>query len=98
MPPATSASTFLPFARQPVPPPWAVVGVTAWGLTLAQRLSANGAAVLVLCRDAAEASALSTTRTQPARAPQVRLPAVVEATADPGRVAGAGAVLLAVPA
>jgi glycerol-3-phosphate dehydrogenase (NAD(P)+) len=76
-----------------------VVGVTAWGLTLAQLLACAGAAVTVLARDGAEAARVRARRTDPARAPAVCLPPTVTVTADPARaLAGAGLVVLAVPA
>lgn len=77
----------------------AVVGVTAWGLTLAQVLAQAGASVAVLARHEPEAGAVRRERTAPARTAVVRLPASVEVFADAGAaLAGAGIVVLAVPA
>ena len=76
----------------------AVVGVTAWGLTLAQQLARAGASASLLARDEDEADLVRLRRTHPRRSTAVRLPADVTVAADPDLVSAADLVLFAVPA
>lgn len=76
-----------------------VVGVTAWGLTLAQLAAQAGASVSLLARDEAEARLVRQCRTHPARTTEVCLPTSVVIEAKPDAVlAHATITLLAVPA
>ncbi len=76
-----------------------VVGVTAWGLTLAQQLACAGTVVCLLARDRDEAEIIRARRTHPQRAAGVCLPPDVRITEDPRcALVGAGLVLFAVPA
>jgi glycerol-3-phosphate dehydrogenase (NAD(P)+) len=76
-----------------------VVGVTAWGLTLAQLAAHCGGHVRLLARDEDEAGIVRRRRTHPARTTEVCLPATVEPTANvDDALAHAGLVILAVPA
>ncbi len=77
---------------------WAVVGVTAWGLTLSQHLACAGLPVTLLARDETEAALVAVHRTHPARTGAVRLPETVTVSADPTTLADAAAVVFAVPA
>jgi glycerol-3-phosphate dehydrogenase (NAD(P)+) len=77
---------------------WAVVGVTAWGLTLTQHLARAGLPVTLLARDEREAAVVAVERTHPARTTSVRLPESVTVSADPAVLGGARAVIFAVPA
>ncbi len=74
----------------------AVVGVTAWGTTLAVHLARRGLPVVLLARTEAEAAALSAARRSP-RLPGVVFPEhLTVATAD-GALPGADLVCFAVP-
>jgi glycerol-3-phosphate dehydrogenase (NAD(P)+) len=76
----------------------AVVGVTAWGLTLAQLFAHAGSAVSLLARDEAEAETVRHRRTEPRRIAAVHLPPQVSVCAVPEEALnGAEAVVLAVP-
>lgn len=75
----------------------AVVGTTAWGTTLAVLLARNGVRTTLLARDAAEAAAIEGDRSNARRLPGVEFPAELDASADPGRLAGAQLVCFVVP-
>jgi glycerol-3-phosphate dehydrogenase (NAD(P)+) len=76
----------------------AVMGAGSWGTTFAQVLCDAGADVLLWCRRAEVASAISETRTNSAYLPGVRLPPSLRATTEPAEaLAGADVVVLAVP-
>jgi glycerol-3-phosphate dehydrogenase (NAD(P)+) len=76
----------------------AVVGVTSWGLALAQLFAFAGSAVTVLARTDDEALTVRGSRTDPARIPDVRLPDSVEVTASAvDAIRGAGIVVFVVP-
>src|SRR5262249_41197055 len=76
----------------------AVVGVTAWGLTLAQLFAHAGSAVSLLARDEEEAETVRHRRTEPRRIAAVRLPPQVSICAAPeDALGGAEVVVLAVP-
>ena len=76
-----------------------VLGVTAWGLTLAQVVAHTGADVRLLARDEDEAELVRQRRTHPRRIAEVRLPPGVRVTAEVGdAVDGAGILIAAVPA
>ena len=62
----------------------AVLGVTAWGLTLAQLLAHAGGDVRLLARSQVEADRVRVRRTDPRRIAEVRLPHSVTMTPDPG--------------
>jgi glycerol-3-phosphate dehydrogenase (NAD(P)+) len=92
-------------AAYPLPAPQSaeervcVVGVTAWGLTLADLFARAGSPVTLLTRDAAECDLVRQRRTDPARIAAVHLPAGVAVTEQPAvALAGATVVVLAVPA
>jgi glycerol-3-phosphate dehydrogenase (NAD(P)+) len=74
------------------------VGVTAWGLTLAQLFARAGSAVCLLARDQGEAAIVRRERTEPRRIADVRLPSVVRVTASPAQAMdGRTIAVLAVP-
>lgn len=76
-----------------------VVGVTAWGLTLAQVAAHGGAHVRLLARDGEEADIVRQHRTHPGRTTDVCLPPTVDCLSATGAaLADSGLVLLAVPA
>jgi glycerol-3-phosphate dehydrogenase (NAD(P)+) len=75
-----------------------VLGVTAWGLTLAQLCAHAGATVCVLARAEDEAELVRVRRTDPRRIAEVRLPPSVRITAAPQEaLAGATVLVVAVP-
>jgi glycerol-3-phosphate dehydrogenase (NAD(P)+) len=77
----------------------AVVGVTAWGLTLSQLFALAGSSVVLLARTEAEAAHVRHRRTDPRRIADVHLPDAVQVTADPrSAVEDASIVIVAVPA
>jgi glycerol-3-phosphate dehydrogenase (NAD(P)+) len=77
----------------------AVVGVTAWGLTLAQLFAHADASVCMLARGEGEAELVRRRRTEPRRIAEVRLPPSVEITDAPDQaLAGATILILVVPA
>ena len=79
--------------------PVAVVGVTAWGLMLAQLFAHAGARVCLLARDEAEAEVVRRRRTEPRRIAAVRLPPNVEITAEQAEaLTDAAVTVIAVPA
>jgi glycerol-3-phosphate dehydrogenase (NAD(P)+) len=87
-----------PPSLRPHPSGVCVVGVTAWGLTLAQLFAGAGGAVCLLARNEGEAETVRRLRTEPRRIAEVRLPASVRVTASPDEASvGAGIAILAVP-
>lgn len=74
-----------------------VVGATAWGTTLAVHLARNGQTVTLLARDAAEASALQSVRTNDRRLPGVIFPERLDVSSDLACVEEAELVCLVVP-
>lgn len=77
----------------------AVIGAGAWGTALAIRLSAAGRDVSLWVRDPARAEAMAVTRWNERLDAPVALPEPVRVTGDAAQaLAGAEAVLLAVPA
>jgi glycerol-3-phosphate dehydrogenase (NAD(P)+) len=77
----------------------AVVGVTSWGLALAQLFAQAGSAVTLLARDEDEAAVVRLRRTDPRRIRSVRLPASVEVSAEPAELLSEATIaILAVPA
>ena len=74
-----------------------VIGAGAFGTALAIRLADGGRQVVLWARDAGAASAMATHRENTARLPGVTLPPQVIPTADVGRAARAGTILLAIP-
>jgi glycerol-3-phosphate dehydrogenase (NAD(P)+) len=77
----------------------AVIGAGAWGTALAIRLAASGRDVSLWARDAARAEAMAVTRWNDRLDAPVALPDSVRVTGDAAEgLAGAKAVLLAVPA
>lgn len=77
----------------------AVVGVTAWGLTLTQHLARAGVAVKLLARDQQEATLVRRHGTHPTRAEAVRLPPETPICADAAEaLSTATIVLMVVPA
>lgn len=76
----------------------AVVGAGAWGTALANAAALAGNAVVLWSRDPHAAARLQASRTNAASLPGVALHDAVRATARPEDLAGAGAVLLVVPA
>jgi glycerol-3-phosphate dehydrogenase (NAD(P)+) len=77
---------------------WLVVGVTSWGLALAQHLARQGLPVRMLARDETEAEIVRLRRTHPARITSVRLPLDVEFVSAPAVAAACVVIVLAVPA
>ncbi len=76
----------------------AVVGVTAWGLTLAQLCAQAGCIVTLLARSNAEAEAVRRGRTEPRRIASVRLPSDVTIVHEPTEpLSEADITVLAVP-
>jgi glycerol-3-phosphate dehydrogenase (NAD(P)+) len=77
----------------------AVLGPGSWGTTFAQVLCDAGNEVVLWCRRAEIAQAVSTRHENPARLPGIALNPALRATADPSEaLAGAELVVLAVPA
>ncbi len=77
----------------------AVIGAGAWGTALAIRLAASGRDVSLWARDPARAEAMAVTRWNDRLDAPVALPEAVRVTGDAAEaLAGAEAVLLAVPA
>jgi glycerol-3-phosphate dehydrogenase (NAD(P)+) len=77
----------------------AVVGVTAWGLTLSYLFARAGSTVTLLARTEAEAATVRSQRTEPRRIAELRLPSAVAVTADPVvAFDGAQIVTMAAPA
>jgi glycerol-3-phosphate dehydrogenase (NAD(P)+) len=76
----------------------AIVGAGAWGTALAQTAARAGREVVVLARDPALAAAIAQRHANPRYLPEVALDPAIRASADPGELALADAVLLAVPA
>jgi glycerol-3-phosphate dehydrogenase (NAD(P)+) len=76
----------------------AVVGVTAWGLTLAQLFAHADCTVTLLARSEDEAEIVRRRRTEPRRIAAVRLPASVTIASDPlESLSEAEIILMAVP-
>jgi glycerol-3-phosphate dehydrogenase (NAD(P)+) len=75
----------------------AVIGAGAWGTALANAAARAGREVILWARDPAAIATLATTRESP-RLPGIKLNERVAATGALADVAGADAVLLAVPA
>jgi glycerol-3-phosphate dehydrogenase (NAD(P)+) len=75
----------------------AVLGAGAWGTALANLAAQSGHAVTLWARDAARAAAMQQSRENP-RLPGARLHERITVTGALADVAGAGAILLAVPA
>ena len=78
--------------------PIAVVGAGAWGTALANAAALAGNAVTLWSRDAGAAARMQASRDNAASLPGVALHASVSVTANAKDLAGAGAVLLVVPA
>ena len=78
--------------------PIAVVGAGAWGTALANAAALAGNAVTLWSRDAGAAARMQASRDNAASLPGVALHMSVSVTADAKDLAGAGAVLLVVPA
>ncbi len=76
----------------------AVVGVTAWGLTLSQVLASAGATVCLLARDEDEAAIVRRHRTHPQRSDAVCLPPSVAVDVVPAVPRDAGVIVFVVPA
>jgi glycerol-3-phosphate dehydrogenase (NAD(P)+) len=77
----------------------AVLGPGSWGTTFAQVLCDAGNEVVLWCRRAEIAQAVSTRHENPARLPGIALNPALRATADPAEaLTGAELVVLAVPA
>ena len=76
----------------------AVAGAGAWGTALAIALARAGRTVTLWARDQAQAEAMASQGENRARLPRFRLGAEVAATAELSSLAGAGALLVAVPA
>ena len=74
----------------------AVIGVTAWGTTLAVHMARRGLPVVLVARSEAEAEALRTIRRSP-RLPGVVFPDNLHVAALPDALAGADLVCFAVP-
>jgi glycerol-3-phosphate dehydrogenase (NAD(P)+) len=75
-----------------------VVGVTSWGLALAQLFALAGSSVTLLARNEEEAATVRLQRTDPARIKEVRLPSTVDITPNLEHAAPAGAIVVfAVP-
>jgi glycerol-3-phosphate dehydrogenase (NAD(P)+) len=75
-----------------------VVGGGAWGTALANAAAAAGHPVTLWLRDAQAAATLHSTRENPRYLPGVPLHPAIRVTAEAGRLAGARATLLVVPA
>ena len=78
--------------------PIAVVGAGAWGTALANAAALAGNAVTLWSRDAGAAARMQASRDNAASLPGVALHMSVSVTANVKDLAGAGAVLLVVPA
>ena len=78
--------------------PIAVVGAGAWGTALANAAALAGNAVTLWSRDAGAAARMQASRDNAASLPGVALHVSVSVTAKAKDLAGAGAVLLVVPA
>jgi glycerol-3-phosphate dehydrogenase (NAD(P)+) len=76
----------------------AIVGAGAWGTALAQTAARAGRDVLLVARDGAVAAAIGQRHANPRHLPDLALDPAIRATTDPRAIAGADAVLLAVPA
>ena len=76
----------------------AIVGAGAWGTALAQTAARAGRAVVLFARDPAVVEAIAQRHANPRYLPDIALDPAIRATMDPGEVARADAVLLAVPA
>jgi glycerol-3-phosphate dehydrogenase (NAD(P)+) len=76
----------------------AIVGAGAWGTALAQTAARAGREVVVLARDPAVAAAIAQRHANPRYLPEVALDPAIRASGDPGELASADTVLLAVPA
>jgi glycerol-3-phosphate dehydrogenase (NAD(P)+) len=76
----------------------AIVGAGAWGTALAQTAARAGREVVVLARDPAVVAAIAQRHANPRYLPEVALDPAIRASTDPGELAAADAVLLAVPA
>jgi glycerol-3-phosphate dehydrogenase (NAD(P)+) len=76
---------------------FAVLGAGAWGSALANLAAQAGRSVTLLARDPAEAAAMAASRDNP-RLPGIPLDARIKVTAALAEVAGAKAILIAVPA
>ncbi|MCQ4159840.1 NAD(P)-dependent glycerol-3-phosphate dehydrogenase [Roseomonas sp. GC11] len=77
----------------------AVIGAGAWGTALALQAARAGGEVALWARDATRAAAMQERRENTAHLPGWTLPAAITVTADPAAaVAGAGLVLLVIPA
>lgn len=74
-----------------------VVGAGAFGTALAVALAREGRRVRLWARDAAQARDMAATRANESRLPGVALPDGIEVTTDIAALAGAQAVLLALP-
>lgn len=75
----------------------AVVGATAWGVTLAVHLARNGVQTVLVARQAEEAELLRRERAHTRRLPGVPFPDALEVGAGAAGVAGADLVVFAVP-
>lgn len=76
----------------------AVLTAGSWGTVFAKILADAGRRVTLVTRDDALATAINADHRNPRYLPDVRLPDLVRATADPAEaLAGAGLVVLAVP-
>lgn len=75
----------------------AVVGATAWGVTLAIHLARNGVRTVLVARDGHEAATLQNERAHARRLPGVPFPEALEVAAGAAGVAGADLVVFAVP-
>lgn len=76
----------------------AIVGAGAWGTALAQTAARAGREVVLFARDPAVVTAIEQRHVNPRYLADATLDPAVRATTDPGEVAAADAVLLAVPA
>ncbi len=74
-----------------------VAGAGAFGTALAVALAREGRAVTLWARDMAQVAGMAQARENAARLPGVSFPASLSVTADLGDLAGAEAVLLALP-
>jgi glycerol-3-phosphate dehydrogenase (NAD(P)+) len=75
----------------------AVVGATAWGTTLAVHLARNGQTVTLFARDAVEADALQSMRSNNRRLPGVIFPERLDVTHDLAMIEQSDLVCLVVP-
>ena len=76
----------------------AVVGATAWGMTLAVLLARNGLRVTLLARSEEEAAPLEADRRNRRRLPETEFPPELTVTADASRLHDAQLVCFVVPA